>query len=292
MIKTADFIHPEDAAALNTLKAIPGFATIMKTIIKYYDEIQFYGTNIASSIRLSPLQLPQIYRHLPPICERLGIEEPEFYLTMTPIPNAWTFGDTKIFITVTSGLIDIMDSEELNAILAHECGHILCRHTLYKSMARILLGQLINTNVIKDCDNMLAIAFNYWSRKAELSCDRVASLITSPDVVSRTMARLAGGGKNITSNINMEEWAKQADIYDKIYKDSNLWEKSIFISNTMNLDHPFTAVRVREILKWGETPEYYYAKNKLNTITKTRCKVCGKPYNPNHKYCTYCGNEL
>ena len=103
-----------------------------------FEQLQ-YGINTASAIRLSPTQLPELYRHLPPICRVLGIKEPEFYLEMNPMPNAYTFGDTRIFITVTSGLVEMMDDEELDTVLAHECGHILCRHVLYHSIAQYIL---------------------------------------------------------------------------------------------------------------------------------------------------------
>lgn len=88
-----------------------------------------YGVNMASSIRLSPTQLPELYNHLPPICKKLGIEEPEFYLEMNPVPNAWTFGDTRIFITVTSGLVEMMDNEELDAIGNHGTSTGYCDST-------------------------------------------------------------------------------------------------------------------------------------------------------------------
>ena len=99
MIKPSEFIHPEDAAALRQLESIPGFPALVKKIMALGFEQLRYGMNMATAIRLSPTQLPSLYNHLPPICEKLGIEEPEFYLQMDPIPNAWTFGDTKIFIT-------------------------------------------------------------------------------------------------------------------------------------------------------------------------------------------------
>ena len=82
MIKPAEFIHPEDAAALRQLESIPGFPTIAKKVLELGYEKLRYGINMASTIRLSPTQLPELYRHLPPICERLGIKEPEFYLEM------------------------------------------------------------------------------------------------------------------------------------------------------------------------------------------------------------------
>ena len=130
-------MHPEDAAALRQLENIPGFPALVKKVLSLgYEQMQ-YGTNMASNIRLSPTQLPEIYNHLPPICKKLGIDEPEFYLQMTPMPNAWTFGDSKVFITVTSGLVELLDDEELDAVIAHECGHILCRH--------------VSTTVWRDC---------------------------------------------------------------------------------------------------------------------------------------------
>lgn len=134
-----EFIHPEDAAALRQMESIPGFPAFVKSILSLGLERLQYGMNMASSVRLSERQLPEVYRHLPPICDRLGIAVPEFYLSMDPMPNAWTFGDTRIFITVTSGLLEMMDDEELDAVLAHECGHILCRHVLYHSVARYIL---------------------------------------------------------------------------------------------------------------------------------------------------------
>lgn len=291
MIKPAEFMHPEDAAALDSFKTIPGFTQAMKLVMKYENEMQWYGENIASSIRLSPLQLPEIYRHLPPICARLGIEEPEFYLKMDPIPNAWTYGDTRVFITLTSGLVEALDDEELDAVIAHECGHIICRHTLYRTFEYIFWNTM-SQNVPKDADGILKLAYLYWARKSELSCDRVAAMITSPDIALRMMARFAGGPKSITSKINMEEWAKQADIYDDLYKNNNLWNKALLLGNTMGLDHPFWAVRVREVLNWCKTEEYLKVKNNLNIIKDPSCERCGKPYQGKPSYCIHCGNKL
>lgn len=287
MLLPSEFIHPEDTAALDALKAIPGFTKMMKLVMKYENEMSFYGDNMASSIRLSPLQLPEIYRHLPPICERLGIEEPELYLIMDPKPNAWTYGDTRVFITLTSGIVETLDDEELDAVIAHECGHIICRHTLYKTFENMFWG-----NNAKNNDNPFKIAYLYWSRKAELSCDRLATIITSQDIVLRMMARLAGGPKTITSKINMKEWAKQADVYDDLYKNNNLWNKAILLDNTMMRDHPYWAVRVKEVLNWIDTEEFINVKDRLNKMSNIRCSVCGKPYQGMPSFCTYCGNNL
>lgn len=289
-MKPSDFIHPEDAAALRQLESIPGFAAIFKKFLSLGYETMMYGENMASSIRLSETQLPEIYRHLPPICQKLGISEPEFYLTMDPNPNAWTFGETRIFITVTSGLIEMMTDEELDAIIAHECGHILCHHVLYHNLANVMLDKL--GGLLGTLSTPIMYALLYWYRKSELSADRAGAIITSPEVVASAMARLSGGPQSITSKVNMEEWAKQADEYDKIYNEGT-WNKLLQIYNTIGLDHPYSAVRVREILKWGASDQYQLIKNNTNNqANKMRCPQCGKPVEPNWKFCFNCGQKL
>lgn len=292
MIKASEFIHPEDAAALRQLESIPGFPAFVKKILSLGLEQMQYGVNMASAIRLSPTQLPEIYNHLPPICEKLGIDEPEFYLEMNPMPNAWTFGDTRIYITLTSGLLEMMDDEELDAIIAHECGHIICRHVLYHSIASYILSGADSLGVLGAFTVPIQYAILYWYRKSELSCDRCSSIITSPEVVSRVMARLAGGPKKLTENINMREWAKQADMYDEIRTDG-MWNKALQLYVTMGRDHPFNAVRVREILKWGESSQYLNLRENIKAeASGKKCPSCGRSVSPDWTFCKYCGNKL
>lgn len=292
MIKPAEFIHPEDAAALRQLESIPGFPALVKKVLAIGFEKMKYGFNMATAIRLSPTQLPELYKHLPPICEKLGIEEPEFYLQMDPVPNAWTFGDTKIFITITSGLVEMLDDEELDAVIAHECGHILCRHVLYHSIAQYILTGVDSLGILGALTVPVQYAILYWSRKSELSCDRCGSIVTSPEAVARVMARLAGGPKSITDTLNMQEWASQADKYDQI-KNDGLWNKTLQMAITLGQSHPFSAVRVREILKWGQSQQYTSLMQNLKSgASGKRCPQCNHPVGSDWAYCKNCGAKL
>lgn len=292
MINPSEFIHPEDEKALTALKKIPGLTTLSKKFLEYGYEKLYYGQNVASTIRLSPTQLPQIYKRLPPICDKLEMEEPEFYLEMNPIPNACTFGDTYKFIRVTSGLIEMLDDDEIDAVLAHECGHIICRHSLYHTIAKLLWRDGATTVFSDGVSEAILLALLYWNRKSELSCDRVAAAVTSPEVVSRMMVRLSGGSKTLTGNINIEEWAAQAERYHEIYNDEGIWNRAIQISSTMYLDHPFAAVRVREVLNWGKTENYIAAQNQISKVLKPRCNNCGRVKPDTGEYCLYCGTKL
>lgn len=100
------FLHESDKAALKALKSIPGFTTVFKAFMNVWSERQFRIQNMSSKIKLSEEQMPKYYNMLSPICEKLNIDIPELYLELNVIPNAYTYGDTKPFITITSGLLE------------------------------------------------------------------------------------------------------------------------------------------------------------------------------------------
>lgn len=290
-MKPSDFIHPEDAAALRKLESIPGFPALVKKFYALGYEKFFYGTNMASNIRLSENQLPELYRHLPPICRKLGIAEPEFYLEMNPMPNAYTFGDTKIFITVTSGLVEMMSDDELDAVLAHECGHILCRHVLYHNMANMLVEGADMFGLLGMFTMPVKLALLYWQRKSELTCDRAGAIVTNPETVARVMVRLAGGPKTITDGVNIDEWAKQADKYEEIRNDG-AWNKALQTYAIMGNDHPFSAVRVREVLKWGKSSQYRKITGTPDDTPENVCPECNQPVDSSWMFCRNCGTKL
>lgn len=290
-MKPSEFIHPEDAAALRQLESIPGFPALVKKFYALGYEKLLYGTNMASNIRLSEKQLPELYQLLPPICKKLGIDIPEFYLEMNPMPNAYTFGDTKIFITMTSGLVEMMSEDELIAVLAHECGHILCRHVLYHNMANLLVNGADAFGLLGLLTAPIKYALLYWQRKSELSCDRAGAIVTTPETVARVMVRLAGGPKSITKNVNIEEWAKQADQYEAIRNDG-AWNKALQTYAIMSNDHPFAGVRVREILKWGDSEQYRKIKKAFMGIAGNVCPNCGKSIDSSWIYCQQCGSKI
>ena len=274
-MSTPDFIHPEDAAALKALQAIPALASVVKAFMNMGVEQMQTGINLATKVKLSPKQLPKLYNILPPICQRLGIPEPEFFLEMSPYPNAYAFGDTQTAITITSGLVELMTEDELRAIVAHECGHIICHHMLYHSIAYLLARPTGAFDQEISLTTPIKYALFYWVRKGELSCDRVSAFITDPKTTASALARFAGGPKSITAELNLVELTGQADQYAKLCKEG-LWNKALQSYAVMGYDHPFTNVRIREMLLW---------------IT-TRCPHCGEEIDKSWRFCQHCGGQL
>jgi len=250
-----EFTHPDDAAALKALESTPLLPQIMKKVMELATEKLYYGLNLATKVKLSPTQLPEIYHLLPPICQKLGIKEPELYLEMNPSPNAFAQGETYTSISLTSGLVEMMTQEELTAILAHECGHILCHHMLYHSLVNTLLFDVVGQESLQSIITPVYYSLMYWYRKSELSADRVSAFIAGPKTAISALARLSSGPRSITSNLNLIELAEQADLYDKVANDG-FWNKTLQMSAVMTLTHPFSSVRIREILRWVTNDSY------------------------------------
>ncbi len=292
-ISPDDFMHPADKAALENLRAIPMFSQCLKVFMKTFTEEFFLGMNLAQKIRLGPDQLPKIYNLLPPICAQLGIDVPELYLEMNPSPNAYTMGDSMIFISVTSGLVEYVEEEELRAVLAHECGHIVCRHVIYHTMADMLmkLGESV-FGALAAASAPVQLALLYWDRRSELSADRAAALVLgSPAPVVQTMVRLAGGPRSITMDVNVELYAQQGAEYSKML--DSLWDKELQGMAVLPQDHPFTAVRTHEILDWCATPRFGQMSESLRRqATGMHCAACGQPRQAEWKFCKSCGAAM
>lgn len=253
-----------------------------------------HGLYMAQNIKLSHTQLPEIYDLLPPICGRFGIDLPEFYLTMDPSPNAWTIGDKRKFIVLTSGLLDhITDKRELQSIIAHECGHILCRHVFYNTIAMLLVkcGESMGLAQVVIAPIMLAL--KYWQRRSELSADRASVVyIGEPETPSRALLRICGGPAKLTENINLSEYAEQSKAYDSLLATSK-WNKFLQNMAIMDADHPFAAVRIREILSWAASPQFVRLKDDMAKAKEfPLCPRCGKRVAASAKFCKYCGNNM
>ena len=293
-----DIIHPDDAAALNNLKSIPALPTIIEKVMQYgYEEIQ-WSSNIASNIRLSEKQMPEVYNRLITICHKLGINIPELYLQTSPMLNAWTSGNKRVYIVVTLGLIRRLKGEELDAVLAHECGHILCQHVLYSMLANAIydLGDSLMEGIVGSIGNMamkpIKQALFSWYRASELSADRVACLITSPEVLTRVLAKLDGIPPIILKDLDLDEWTKQGADYEQM-KNGSAWSKVVrYISNT-DMSHPYGPVRAYEAKRWAGGRNFEQLKISPNMqLSGETCSSCGNPISREWAFCRSCGNKL
>lgn len=258
-----DYIHPADSRAMAALKAIPGVDSALKKLLAWTGESAIRVSFMASAVKVTPKQCPDLHAKLEIACNTLGVEMPDMYVQQNPIVNAFTGGVEKPIIVLHSALVERLNDEETLAVIAHEVGHIHSEHVLYITAARLmefLLNRSIaallpGSEIIKLIISLgIASALLAWARRAELSCDRAALLVMQdPHVIGRTMMKLAGG--TFASKIDYDLFLEQGREFKKKYDESRL---DRFWADVMNsgLSHPFPIWRVAEILEWVETGQY------------------------------------
>lgn len=269
------YIHSLDKSALVALKKIPLLDTICAKLLSIMNDKQNTLINMSTKIHITQKQLPKIYAMVESICKKIGIDMPELYLELNREPNAYTYGTEKFTIVIHSGLIECLQDDELYAVLAHECGHIACKHGLYHTIGGMVLSggaiglselsNYLNTkgvvgaiagNVVSAVDSALELAFFHWFRCSELSADRVAIICCgSAEPVIETMMRLAGGTVHIDSEIDKELFISQATDYQQSVE-KDIINKGLEFLLTKNDTHPLLAVRAYEACKFANSEEF------------------------------------
>src|SRR5215213_3844283 len=258
-----EYIHPQDSKALAALKAIPGVDTSLKKLLEWTGESAIRVMFMASAVKVTPKQCPDLHAKLQIACTTLGVEMPDMFIQQNPLVNAFTGGVEKPIIVLHSALIERLNDEETLAVIAHEVGHIHAEHVLYLTAAR-LMEALANLSVARLIPGSEIIKFIVsagissallaWARRAELSCDRAALLtVQDPHVVGRTMMKLAGG--TFASKIDYDQFLEQGREFQKNYDEKALdkfWATIINAGQT----HPFPIWRVSEIIDWAESGDY------------------------------------
>jgi Zn-dependent protease with chaperone function len=257
-----DYIHPSDSKALAALRAIPGIDSALKKLLAVTGEAAIRVIFMASAVKVTPKQCPDLHAKLQIACTTLGVEMPDLFIQQNPVVNAFTGGVEKPIIVLHSSLIERLNEEETLAVIAHEVGHIHAEHVLYLTAAQLILAlahiplaSLPVAAIIKDIlSATMRGALLAWMRRAELSCDRAALLVTQdPHVIGRTMMKLAGG--TFASKIDYDLFLEQAREFQKNY-DKSMLDK--FWADIINagLSHPFPIWRISEILQWVEGGQY------------------------------------
>ena len=119
-----EYVHPADSKALAALRAIPGIDSALKKLLSVTGESAIRVTFMASAVKVTPQQCPDLHAKLQIACTTLGVDMPELYIQQNPIVNAFTGGVEKPIIVLHSSLLERLSDEEVLAVIAHEVGHI------------------------------------------------------------------------------------------------------------------------------------------------------------------------
>jgi heat shock protein HtpX len=118
------------------------FAAVMN-FISY-----FFSDKIAlAAYRAQPVtreQLPRAYEIVERLSQKIGIPMPKIYVIPTDSPNAFATGRNPehASVAMTEGILNLLNDEEMEGVLAHELGHVKNRDILISSVAATLAGAI------------------------------------------------------------------------------------------------------------------------------------------------------
>ncbi|MFF8590506.1 M48 family metallopeptidase [Streptomyces sp. NPDC015220] len=255
-ISSRAYEHPADRSALVALRKLSGFDTVFKALSGLLPERSLRLLFLSDSVRVSDQQFAHLNDMLLDACYILDLEKvPPMYVSQDPQPGAMCVGMDEPIIVVTTGLVELLDEEEMRAVIGHEVGHALSGHAVYRTVllfltslavrvAWIPLGSLAITAIVT--------ALREWFRKSELSADRAGLLVgQDPRASMRGLMKIAGG--NHLHEMNVDAFLRQAEEYEE---SGDLRDSVLKILNVLPRTHPFATVRAAELKKWSESRDY------------------------------------
>ena len=301
------FVHPEDRAALQALRDVPGLGALLKALSGGPIERHLHADLSHTAVQLGRAQYPSLYRMVEQACEALDVPVPDAYLIGGYQVNASAFGMERYTVRLYQGLVDLLDEREVAAVVGHEIGHIACEHMLYKSLAAVLaqLGGVALGRVLGPVAGLvtqgLELALYRWSRAAEYSCDRAALLVIGdPEVCASALAKLGGPSLRYRDEFNLDEALSQARQYAH---HSSATDRLIYPLTQLGRPPPEPLLRAGAILEWAESPEYAAIKSgrylRRSQVAEQmvrpqiegmeRCKCCAEFLHPKRNRCQQCG---
>jgi Zn-dependent protease with chaperone function len=248
--------HPADRSALVALRSLTGFDTVLKALSGFFRERSHRLMYLASAVRVSDRQFVDINEMYAELIEVLDLaERPELYVERSPNAYAMALGMDRPFVVVSTGLLDLMEPDELRFVLAHELGHVMSGHAVYRTMLHHLIR--LSTRAAWIPMGYLGIravigALEEWQRKSELSADRAGLLgCQDPDAGLRSLMKMAGGAR--LYEMDKAAFLEQAAEYDSA---GDLRDGVLKLLNLEGRSHPFTVLRAAELQRWVDDGEY------------------------------------
>jgi Zn-dependent protease with chaperone function len=242
--------HPADRAALQAMRAVPGFDDVVRKIIAILGgergiRLLFQG----NAVRAGTRQFPMAHALLVEVSATFDWHKvPELYVTQTPVFNAGAYGVDDPFIVLHSAALELLDEEELRVLIAHEFGHVASGHALYRTIAEIFLNVSLGALPFLAGVALLPVrlAVLEWSRKSELSSDR-AGLLGSQNVIAsqQLFMKMAGAyrGALESGQMSLDPFVTQASEY-------------IASNDGLDIVYKIHTVRAAELQRWIQGGDY------------------------------------
>lgn len=127
---------------VNILYIAFAFSLFMNVLSYWYSDKIALSMAGARAVNMQNAEEREIHRSLENLSITAGLPTPRLFIINDPAPNAFATGRNKEYgaVAVTTGLLERLEKNELEGVLAHELAHIGNRDTLLATAVVILVG--------------------------------------------------------------------------------------------------------------------------------------------------------
>lgn len=157
----------------NGLKIALGFAVVMNAFMYFFsDKIALFSSGAKP---VSREELPRLYDVMERLAAKANLPVPKLYVIPEAAPNAFATGRSPrhASVAVTHGLLQVMNDEELEGVIAHELSHVRNYDILISSIAATIAAAIISLARM----GYFASLFGYGGRDNERSGGGLTALL-------------------------------------------------------------------------------------------------------------------
>jgi Zn-dependent protease with chaperone function len=221
-----------------------GLFVVLIAAISYFSVRSHHQALLASAFPVSYTSAPELAELAQECAVRLQPDRVEVFVTEDPVLNAYTFGvSSPKTVVIHSGLLAVMDADEMRFILGHEMGHARLGHTVLNT----LLGGMAGIPSPLAAAAILVLAFRWWNRACEFSADRAGMLACGrPEKAISALLKLAVG-PGLHTPAQLASALRQLEAQP---------EDPMGLLGEALSTHPLIARRIRQIREYAGSAQY------------------------------------
>jgi Zn-dependent protease with chaperone function/ssDNA-binding Zn-finger/Zn-ribbon topoisomerase 1 len=220
-----------------------------------------------TSIPVTERQFPRVYDVALTAAQRLGLPRlPAVYVESSRGYASATYGSKQdAFVNVGSFLTRLLRDRELLFVVGHEYGHLIGQHALWLTVSNFMFGEhrsgimsdgilglLSPTRLVSA--GVEALVTN-WMRVADFTADRVGLLAVGDfEVARRALFLLYQKSRADLGEVDLDEWMRQQEASEPAITK---------VSQLMSSGAPYLGVRLNELKRFCESPQYRAARDKV-----------------------------
>ena len=202
---------------------------------------------LKSSLRLTKTLAPMLHKIGEHCKDVLKLKaDIEFFVYQNDMFNASCYppDENKLYIILSSGILERFSKDELTFVVGHEIGHVLFEHFDYPVRQILDIGE-------NNLAPIHAMKLYAWNRNAEISADRAGLLCCQNfEAVGRTFFKLSSGVTTDSLDFQLNAYIEQFVDLEEVLNDSTLDPSDWYSS------HPFSPLRIKALDLFNKSETY------------------------------------